>query len=210
MRRCNLRWAECSEGSESLEFEIDLTPSLKMKSRFLSSLFFLGMVSLCCFFASETAFSQATAGDVKPTSNVALIKLTPPIYPPLEQQAHITGDVIVQIEVKRDGSVASAEMVSGPPRLKQAALDSARQSEYECLRCESELTPYLMTYTFKIAGKAGKGCCTEGTKAAKRQAEWSRSPHITQVQSHITITAGPDCVCTLNSAAAQSGQTRIN
>jgi TonB family protein len=174
-------------------------------------LFFLSMVPLCCFFASETALSQAGAGDVGPKSRVALIKLAPPIYPPLARQAQITGNVRVQIEVYRDGSVASAEMVSGHPMLKQAALDSAKQSHFECVQCENELTQYLLTYTFQIVGTAGKGCCTAGTKAAKRQdEERQRGPQVSQVQNHVTIAVGPLCVCTMNSAGPQCGQTRIN
>jgi hypothetical protein len=35
--------------------------------------------------------------------------------------------------------------------LQQAALDSAQQSQFECRQCSTEVTPYVLTYSFEIA-----------------------------------------------------------
>jgi TonB family protein len=58
--------------------------------------------------------------------------LVPPTYPPLARAARIAGDVQVRIGVRRDGTVASAEVVSGHPMLQPAALASAQKSTFRC------------------------------------------------------------------------------
>jgi TonB family protein len=74
-----------------------------------------------------------------PETGVVLVKLSPPIYPPLAHQAWIKGDVKIQVSIRKDGSVESAEVVSGHPMLKLAALQSARKSQYECRDCGMKL-----------------------------------------------------------------------
>jgi protein TonB len=57
-------------------------------------------------------------------------------YPPLARQANITGDVELKLEIRKDGSIQSASVVSGHPMLTQAALNSAQRSHFECRGCE--------------------------------------------------------------------------
>jgi hypothetical protein len=59
-----------------------------------------------------------------PQGEAVLSKLAKPVYPPIARTAHITGDLELKIEVKEDGTVHSASVLSGPPLLRQAALDS--------------------------------------------------------------------------------------
>jgi protein TonB len=42
-----------------------------------------------------------------------------PTYPPLARQAGISGDVELKLEIRKDGSVQSATVVSGHPMLTQ-------------------------------------------------------------------------------------------
>lgn len=68
------------------------------------------------------------SGNSENEPGALLVKLAEPVYPRLAQQARITGTVGVQIRVRDNGTVESATAVSGHPMLRQAAVDSARQS----------------------------------------------------------------------------------
>ena len=75
---------------------------------------------------------------MKPEDSIAhlvLKKLSPPVYPLLARQAMIEGDVALKIVVRPDGGIESVTVTSGHPLLMQAALDSAKQSQFECLAC---------------------------------------------------------------------------
>jgi TonB family protein len=60
-----------------------------------------------------------------------LVSLSKLVYPPLARQANIYGEVKVAVTVRPDGT-SEAVVESGHPMLKQAALDSATQSHFEC------------------------------------------------------------------------------
>ena len=76
----------------------------------------------------------ASAGTVRPVSlgtMAANVVYSPaPAYPPAAATARVQGQVTIQAEVDRDGSVASARVVSGPPLLRDAALDAVLQWRY--------------------------------------------------------------------------------
>jgi TonB family protein len=50
-----------------------------------------------------------------------------PAYPPAAANAHVQGEVKVQANVDRQGNVASVRVISGPPLLREAALDAAQR-----------------------------------------------------------------------------------
>ena len=83
-------------------------------------------------FTATTATSSA--GTVRPVSlgmMAANILYSPaPAYPTAAAVAHVQGQVRIQAEVDRDGSVASARVVSGPPLLRDAALDAVLRWRY--------------------------------------------------------------------------------
>ena len=76
----------------------------------------------------------ASAGTVRPVSlgtMAANIVYSPaPAYPQAAAAARVQGQVTIQAEVDRDGSVASARVVSGPPLLRDAALDAVLRWRY--------------------------------------------------------------------------------
>src|SRR5260370_38477063 len=103
-----------------------------MKSRVALSRFALAVAITGRLLTSPLAFSQTAAvAETRPPGAV-LVKLTPPAYPRLAQQAHIAGDVEIRPAIRQDGSVESAEPVSGHPMLQQAALEGAERSHFEC------------------------------------------------------------------------------
>lgn len=60
-----------------------------------------------------------------------LIKQVAPIYPLDAKAAHITGTVVIQAQIGKDGSIEDAKIVSSPnSSLAAAALDAVRQWRY--------------------------------------------------------------------------------
>ncbi len=128
------------------------------------------------------ALAQTSAPEM-PQPGVILTKLSPPIFPPLARMASIVGEVKIEVDIRKDGSVASTELVSGHPMLKQAALESAQKSLFECQGCSEAVTPYLLTYSFEA--KDDGSCCDAQ----------SRIPEVMQNQAHITIVSAKICIC---------------
>jgi TonB family protein len=119
-----------------------------MKQR--AALLTLIVAAACLSAAVEHAWAQSAHRSDVPQSAVALIKLYDPTYPPLARQARITGDVDLILTIRKDGSVESATVVSGHPMLKQAALDSAQRSQFECGGCGEAVASHAMKYKFQI------------------------------------------------------------
>ncbi len=125
--------------------------------------------------------AQETANRVK-ADHVVLVTLYPPAYPPLARTADITGQVKIDVLIKKDNSIESARVISGHPMLDQAVLDSVNKSKFECRQCSGEDSFYTLTYTFKIVEPTSKCDCTIST------------PQVSQVEDQVAITAGPMCV----------------
>jgi TonB family protein len=90
-----------------------------------------------------------------------LSKLYDPIYPPLARQARISGDVVLSLRIRQDGSIESVELVSGHPMLTVAAIESARGSHFECTNCASTVPAYSLTYEFRILASDPKHHCKD-------------------------------------------------
>ena len=125
--------------------------------------------------------------DAEPKSEVVMTRLYSPAYPPLARQAGIMGDVRLQLHIRQDGSIESVDVVSGHLMLKQAALDSAQKSQFECHACAAETMTYSLTYTFAI----GKECRNDPDCSGLNQ----HPPEIGQSPGFVTITVDPLCTC---------------
>lgn len=110
---------------------------------------------------AQPAQSDGTKGEVVLTS------LSKPAFSPLARQANIEGDVIVDVIVRQDGST-EATVVKGHPLLKQAALDSAIQSRFECRGCSAPLS-YTLVYISIALQKA------VAAREWERPSKWSKS-----------------------------------
>jgi TonB family protein len=170
----------------------------------------LGLVSIIPAFAQDAA-------TVEPQTGVILVKLSPLRYPPLARQARIRGDVKVSIHVRTDGTVASAEVLSGHPILAPAAVDNAKQSEFECRGCASE-TEYVLTYSFEFIEDVAPYNKFEDRAARKAKCLYlwkcgvvrvntfdscaANLPQpVSQTPGHVKILAFPACVETMYSAS---------
>jgi TonB family protein len=86
-----------------------------------------GVVAMFSLAAVANTPAQGGNSATTPGTGALLTKLLPPVYPPLARLARIAGDVQVQVLIRKDGSVASAKVISGHPILEPAALESAQK-----------------------------------------------------------------------------------
>jgi len=90
----------------------------------------------------DNSLAHASAQSDAAQNEVVLAKLSRPVYPLLARRTWVRGDVNLLLQIRRDGSVESAVIVSGHHLLQQAALESAQQSQFECRGC-TEAWMYL-------------------------------------------------------------------
>jgi TonB family protein len=189
-----------------------------MRSHGLSLIFQLAAI-VCVAVSANLAKCQDTPGSNGGTNQVVLTRLSPPTYPTypqLAQQARIAGDVRIQVQIHRDGSLASADAASGHRMLKPAALASAQNSKFQCHACTEELTSDSLTYSFGFR-EDGPDWGFHRLRSAKCLYLWRcgdlrsnevvhpvRPATVTQSGSHITILC--DSFCVQTSSANASGR----
>ncbi len=161
----------------------------------------------------EIAAAQAAAPET-PRFEVVLNNVYPPVYPPLARQARIMGDVKIQVRIRKDGSVDSAEVLSGHPMLKEAALKSALKSTFECetwssgvfnVGCPAAVASFALTYSFGTRDDLDGLDCSgaKRLRSAKCFYLWGcgawhspppRKPAVGHSSDHVMILADPACV----------------
>jgi periplasmic protein TonB len=80
----------------------------------------------------------ATPTRVRVSSGVStglLIRKVTPNYPPLARQARIQGQVVLQAEISKEGTIQNLQLISGHPMLAPAAIEAVKQWRYK---------PYLL------------------------------------------------------------------
>jgi TonB family protein len=179
------------------------------------------LVLVCSVGASSGAFSAAqnVSGPTESSAEAAeaevvLTELSPPVYPPLARQAQIAGDVKLRVLIRRDGSIETAEVITGHLMLKAAALESVRKSTFECHSCGDTPTSYSLTYSFGFSDEGCKEVVQERrVRSAKcaylwkcgleRTTSWGiteyRVPGVTNAPGHVTILVSSECLQTEDS-----------
>src|SRR5580698_9034843 len=94
------------------------------------------LASCLCFILFGAAWAQDSTSQVEPHLGFTISKLPPAIYPPIALAAHVSGDVVLKIALRPDDVIDSVEVVSGPPMLRQTAIESIKQAEFECAKCD--------------------------------------------------------------------------
>ena len=100
--------------------------------------------------ATRSGEPLGAAGAVRVGNNIktpAKITDVRPIYPPIAQQARVSGMVIAEILVDRDGFVEHARVLRSIPLLDQAALDAVYQWRFTPTLLNGVPTPVIMTVT---------------------------------------------------------------
>lgn len=137
-------------------------------------------------------YSPQSASSHTPQCGVVVSKLANPIYPPLARHTRITGDVKVSLGIRPDGSIESAVVISGHPLLQEAALDSARLSQFECRACTEPVTSFSLFYTFELK----ENPCPPDTRASSSAPpqEVKLSSPVIQLQYHVEIVGESVCI----------------
>jgi hypothetical protein len=120
-------------------------------------------------------------------SEVVLTSLSNPVYPRLARQAHVAGDVELKLSVRADGTIESADVISGPAMLRDAALVSARQSKFACHDCSENVGSYRLMYSFQLVpGVYGPDCQVKSD---------TTYPQVLQSQNRVTVVAQSFVTC---------------
>jgi protein TonB len=74
-----------------------------------------------------------------------IVKLVPPVYPPLAQKARVSGVVVLEATLTADGTVEEIRVISGHPLLVPAAIDCVKQWKYEPTYLNGEPVAVILT-----------------------------------------------------------------
>ena len=149
--------------------------------------------TVASLFIIDQSLAQNAVRSSVQQDGVVLTVLSQPTYPPLARQARISGDVILLLRIRRDGSIESAEVVSGHPLLAQTAMDSAQHSRFECRECSETLTALRLVYTFQLVGP--NPCCAATEDGPKKSESSDPIPRVSQSLNHVTLVDQPVCIC---------------
>ncbi|HET7205173.1 MAG TPA: TonB family protein [Terriglobales bacterium] len=83
-----------------------------------------------------------------------LIKKVQPPYPPLARQARIQGQVLLQAEISKDGTIQNLRLISGHPMLAPSAIEAVKQWRYKpyYLNGEPVEVETQITVIFSLSG----------------------------------------------------------
>jgi TonB family protein len=122
---------------------------------------------------------------------IILGKLPAPIYPPLARTARVIGDVQINLSINADGTIKSATIATGHPLLVQAALDSVKQSRFDCRGCiEGSSNSEIVTYSFRMSAREPDPCCCSSGKPQP-----DSLLQVSKSGDHIVLTGPPGCIC---------------
>jgi TonB family protein len=161
-----------------------------MTGRLTSPIFSLALAILLPYTVVRFGVQNAADSD-KSLTGVVLVKLSVPIYPSEARAARVGGDVDLMLTVRLDGSVESAEVVSGSPLLSPAALDSVKHTQFECHKCTEAKNSFRLVYTFKIEDTGTCGPLVNNLKSNDRDQTY---PQIADAKNRVTTSSVIVCL----------------
>lgn len=60
-----------------------------------------------------------------------LVRTIPPVYPAIARVRRLSGAVVVQVTVGKDGRVHNPQFISGQPVFRDAAFDAVKQWQFK-------------------------------------------------------------------------------
>ena len=83
-----------------------------------------------------------------------LIQKTTPVYPQIAKQARVSGTVVIQATITKNGTVDNLRVVNGPTMLRQSALDAVKSWRYRPYLLDGEPVDVETTVsvTFSLGG----------------------------------------------------------
>jgi len=79
-----------------------------------------------------------------------MIKRVEPQYPALGRCVRVQGNVVVEVEIDRDGRVACTRAIAGPPLLRRTCEQAARQSLFKPTVLSGEPVRVIGTISYKF------------------------------------------------------------
>lgn len=152
-----------------------------------------GLAAVIALWSSafpQPAAPQAKSDNASAAPQVVLKKLFPPVYPHMAMIARIYGDISLKLYVHPNGSIESVVANSGNPMLALAAVESAKQSQFECRGCNA-LTEGSLLYSFQVSTTPADPCCC----TAGHESSTPNTAQVTELEGHVTIKAPPLCIC---------------
>jgi TonB family protein len=168
---------------------------LSCMRRFISSIYALAQVVVLSYTVADSLARNGPNSN-NPQNEVVLTKLSPLIYPPVARQTRIAGKVELMLDIRPNGTVASAMVVSGHPLLQQAALESAKQSQFECRNCNEGVRSYRLLYSFELGPTE---YCKETSDISKGNQQEPPYPRVTQLENRVTVVDRPVGTCDMAS-----------
>lgn len=83
------------------------------------------------------------------TPQVHAVKVEAAVYPRMALTARVSGEVVVKVTLAPDGTADAVTVLSGPPMLRQAAIDSAKRSQFEANH-QNRAEGYQVVYRFVL------------------------------------------------------------
>jgi TonB family protein len=165
--------------------------------RLKRSVLLLATIALWYWASPQCSVAQGEPDDASRAPHAVLTKLFPPVYSPLARQAMIPGDVKLKVTVHPDGSIESVTSISGHPMLAQAALDSAKQSQFECRGCGASNGSLSLTFSFQPSQETNPDPCCCSHDPTEPRVNAAPTSTVSQTEDHITIatTGPPSCMC---------------
>jgi TonB family protein len=77
---------------------------------------------------SSSTPSMVTQSELEP---VSVIKRIAPVYPLVAKQRMLSGSVVIQGTVNKQGKITDLQLLSGPPIFRDSAFDAVKQWEFK-------------------------------------------------------------------------------
>jgi len=124
--------------------------------RQITSLVILGLLVAAPSFADQSVTPQPAQATPMPTPATPLriggnvraperLKYVAPVYPEAAVAARVSGTVIIEATIGKDGSVTDAHVIRSIALLDQAALDAVKQWRYTPTTLNGRAVPIMMT-----------------------------------------------------------------
>jgi TonB family protein len=176
---------------------------------------------------AATAESPTNAGAAAPlrvnatVQDAKLVRRVSPVYPTQAVQNHISGMVVLDVVIAKDGTVKSVTVTSGDPALAGSAMDAVKQRRYEPTLVNGQTveveTTVSVDFAIKNAGAlagatgATSASTTNGppTTIAVPSSNLSSSGSVSNAASSNASANAKSAACSLGNVAFQENGAMI-
>ncbi len=117
-----------------------------------------------------------------------LVHSVMPAYPTEAKAAHVSGTVVLHAIIAADGSIKELQFISGPPMLKDAAMQAVEQWEYKPYMLNGRPVPVDTTISVIFSLSGGRNSSaeeSEGAQGMSSEADATAKPVDAQFKANI-------------------------